>query len=169
MIDQEIKQAQKGKACGILLKMNGIQDEKMIAKLYEASQAGVPVRLIVRGICSLVPGIPGFSENIKAISIVDRYLEHARVFIFHNKGNEKIYLSSADWMTRNLSWRIETIFPIYDEDIRRQIKDVIDLQWRDNVKGRVIDLEQSNQYVTHEMQGAVQSQLETYFYFKNRL
>ncbi len=168
LIDKEIKQAEKGKPCGITLKMNGIQDERMIRKLYQASGAGVPIRMIVRGICSLVPGVKGYSENIKGISIVDRYLEHARVFIFHNKGNELVYLSSADWMTRNLSWRIETIFPIYDPVIKQQILDIIDLQWRDNVKARILDADMNNFYKKNEDDIAIQSQIETYFHFKRR-
>ncbi len=166
LIDKEIKQAQKGKPCGLTLKMNGIQDERMIEKLYQASRAGVPIKMIVRGICSLVPGIPGHSENIEAISIVDRYLEHARVFIFHNKGEHLIYLSSADWMTRNLSWRIETIFPIYDKHLQKQILDIIDLQLRDNVKARILDAEMNNFYKQNENDIAIQSQIETYFYLK---
>ncbi len=168
LIDQEIKQAQKGKPSGLTLKMNGIQDERMIKKLYQASRAGVPIKMIVRGICSIVPGIDGHSENIEGISIVDRYLEHARVFVFHNKGNPLVYLSSADWMTRNLSWRIETIFPIYDPDIRQQILDIIDLQLRDNVKARILDAEMNNHYQQGENDIALQSQLETYYYLKRR-
>ena len=168
LIDREIKQAEKGKPCGLTVKMNGIQDERMIQKLYQASRAGVPIRMIVRGICSLVPGIKGHSDNIEGVSIVDRYLEHARVFIFHNKGHELVYLSSADWMTRNLSWRIETIFPIYDADIRQQILDIIDLQWRDNVKARILDADMNNFYKKNENDIAIQSQIETYYYFKRR-
>ena len=166
LIDREIKQAEKGKPSGLTLKMNSIQDMRMIKKLYQASRAGVPIRLIVRGICSLVPGIKGHSENIEAISIVDRYLEHARVFIFHNKGHELVYLSSADWMTRNLSWRIETIFPIFDPHIKQQILDMINLQWRDNVKARILDEGMNNYYKGNEDDIAIQSQVETYYYFK---
>lgn len=168
LIDREIKQAEKGKPSGLTLKMNGIQDERMIRKLYQASNAGVTIKLIVRGICSLVPGVKGYSENIEIISIVDRYLEHARVFIFHNKGNELVYLSSADWMTRNLSWRVETIFPIYDKDVRQQILDMIDFQLRDNVKARIVDQHMNNHYKKNENDIAVQSQIETYYYFKRR-
>jgi len=116
LIRFEIEQAQKGKPAKIFLKMNSLQDKSMIDLLYYASQQGVKIRMIIRGICSLVPGIPGVSDNIEGISIVDRYLEHARVFIFHNRGDEKIYLSSADWMERNLSHRVETAFPIFDKD-----------------------------------------------------
>jgi polyphosphate kinase len=168
LIDREIKNAEKGKPAEIILKLNSIQDRKMIAHLYRASQAGVRIKMIVRGICSLVPGVPGVSDNIEAISIVDRYLEHARVFIFHNKGQEEIYLSSADCMQRNLSFRVETIFPVYDSAIRRQIKDVIDLQWKDNVKARILDATQCNEYRHNGNEIPLQSQLETYYYFKRK-
>ncbi len=165
-INQEIKNAKAGKPAAIILKMNSLQDQKMIEKLYEASGAGVNIQLIIRGLCSLVPGIKGFSENIRVISIVDRFLEHARIFIFHNNGREKIYLSSADWMVRNLSYRIETIFPIYNPACRKIIKDFIDIQLRDNVKSRIIDEAMSNKYVTGDPNLMVRSQLETYFYIK---
>jgi polyphosphate kinase len=165
LIDREIANAAAGKPCGISLKLNSIQDEKMIVKLYQASQAGVPIRLIIRGICSVVPGVEGISENIEVISIVDRYLEHARVFMFHNEGNEDIYLASADLMTRNLKWRIETIFPVYDERIKQQIQDVIAIQWKDNKKARIIDQDSRNEYRRLAGKG-VQSQVETYHYFK---
>ena len=168
LINREIKHTKKGKPSGITLKLNSIQDEKMMKKLYAASQAGVPIKLIIRGICSIVPGVPGFSENIEAISIVDRYLEHARIFIFHNLGHEEIYLSSADLMTRNLSWRVETVFPLYDEDVCRQVKEIIDLQWRDNQKARILNAHQTNTYRSDPSDIAIQSQVETYFYFKRR-
>ncbi len=168
LINREIKHAKKGKSSGITLKLNSIQDEKMMQKLYEARQAGVPIKLIIRGICSIVPGVPGVSENMEGISIVDRYLEHARVFIFHNRGEEEIYLSSADLMTRNLSWRVETVFPLYDPEVCRQVKDVIELQWRDNQKARILDARQANVYRTDHTDIAIQSQVETYFYFKRR-
>ena len=168
LIDREIRQAEKGRPCGMTIKMNGVQDERMIQKLYQASRAGVPIRMIVRGICSLVPGIKGHSENIEGVSIVDRYLEHARIFIFHNKGEQLVFLSSADWMTRNLSWRVETIFPIFDPDVKQQILDIIDLQWRDNVKARTLDKEMNNFYKKNENDIAIQSQIETYYYLKRR-
>lgn len=167
-VEQEIQNARQGKTAKIILKLNSIQDEEMIRKLYEASQAGVEIKIIVRGICSLVPKEEGWSENIEAISIVDRFLEHARVFIFHNDGEERIYLSSADWMTRNLSYRIETAFPIYDEAIRLQIKELIDIQLQDNVKARVVDAAQTNAYCKDGSDLAFQSQIETYYYFKRR-
>ncbi len=169
LIDAEIKQAEKGKKALIILKLNSIQDPKMVKKLYKASNAGVEIRLIIRGICSVVPGIPEYSENIRAISIVDRYLEHARVFYFFAGGEEKIYLSSADWMERNLHRRIETAFPIYHPKLKKQIMEIIDLQWHDNVKARIIDASSSNKYQRIKGQRKrIQSQLETYKYF-NRL
>lgn len=168
LIDREIANAKAGKSCGIALKLNSIQDEKMIMKLYQASQIGVPIRLIIRGICSVVPNVPGVSENIQIISIVDRYLEHARVFIFHNEGQEEIYLASADLMTRNLSWRVETVFPILDENIKRQIRDVITIQWSDNCKARIIDRDNTNTYRPTSGK-LIQSQVETYHYFKKLL
>jgi len=168
LIDFEINQAKKGNKAYIFLKMNSLQDKKMINKLYEASKAGVEVKLIIRGICCLIPEMPKISENIEAISIVDRFLEHSRVFIFHNKGNEKIYLSSADWMTRNLSHRVETAFPIYDPGIRKQIKELMHIQLSDNVKARTIDPEGLNQYRQGLNDVPNRSQMETYFYFKRQ-
>lgn len=166
LIDFEIEQVKQNKKAEIILKMNSLQDSAMIKKLYAASQQGVKIKLIIRGICCLVPGIKGISENIEAISIVDRFLEHARVFIFHHAGKELMYLSSADWMVRNLSHRVETTFPIYDEKIRKQIKDIINIQLSDNVKARVLDKDLSNTYYRDDSDLAIRSQLETYFYIK---
>ena len=120
LIDNEIKNAQKGKPASMILKMNSLEDSKIIRKLYEANKAGVKIELIIRGICRLVPGIKGLSDNINVISIVDRFLEHARVYIFHNNGKELIYLASADWMKRNLSRRIEVGFPINDRKFKKK-------------------------------------------------
>lgn len=169
LIDFEIRKAKAGKTAKIILKMNSLQDPDMINKLYEASQAGVNIKLIVRGICCLVPGLKGVSENIEAISIVDRFLEHSRVFVFYHGGREKIYLSSADWMVRNLSYRIETAFPILDAKLRREIKDYINIQLRDNVKARVLDLDSSNDYYKNGSDMAIRSQVETYYYVKRKL
>ena len=165
-VDTEIENAKAGKAAKVTLKMNSLQDPEMIEKLYEASNAGVVINLIIRGICSLVPQKKGFSENIKIISIVDRFLEHSRIFVFHNGGNEKIYLSSADWMTRNLSYRIETTFPIYDPAIRTTIKDLLYIQFNDNVKARRINEKQDNPYCESDSDITVRSQVDTYYYFK---
>lgn len=165
-IDREIANAQAGKPASMVLKMNSLEDHTMMDKLYEASQAGVKVQIIARGICSIVTGVKGLSENIKAISIVDRFLEHTRVFIFHNDGNEEIYLSSADFMTRNLSNRVETAFPIYDENLKTVIKDVVDFQLKDNVKARIISAKQDNKYKRDKSDISIRAQTETYFYFK---
>lgn len=167
-IDREIENAKNGKKAKIILKMNSLQDRDMIRKLYEANNAGVKIQLIIRGICSLVPGIPGLSENIEAFSIVDRFLEHSRIFIFYNNGKKDIYLSSADWMTRNLSYRIETAFPIYDTELRQEVLDFISIQLRDNVKARILDGKLSNKYRQNLSDIAVRSQTEMYYYLKRQ-
>jgi polyphosphate kinase len=136
LIDYEIKQAQKGKEAYIILKVNAVEDRGMIAKLYEASTAGVRVELIVRGIGCLVPGQAGFSENISQRGLVDRYLEHSRVYVFAHGGEEKVCVSSADWMTRNLDRRVEVAFPILDEGLRAEVRHLLDFQRHDNVKAR---------------------------------
>ncbi|MEM8906432.1 MAG: polyphosphate kinase 1 [Bacteroidota bacterium] len=167
-IDREIENAQNGKPASIILKMNSLQDKKMVIKLYEASNEGVKITMIIRGICCLVPGMKGLSENIQIISIVDRFLEHSRIFIFHNDGDQEIYLSSADWMARNLSYRIETTFPIYDEEIRQEILNFIDIQLRDNVKARIIDRQQKNEYFSDNLDLPVRAQKEMYYYLKRK-
>lgn len=169
MIDHEIEEAKMGNKAEIILKMNSVQDEKIIKKLYEASNAGVKIKMIVRGICCIVPGVKGYSENIEIVSIVDRFLEHARVFIFHHSGERKLYLSSADWMVRNLSHRLETAFPIYDERIRKEIFDFINIQLADNVKARILDKEFSNEYAKGGSDLAIRSQLDIYYYNKRKL
>jgi polyphosphate kinase len=148
--------------------MNSIQDPEIIEKLYEAAQDGVEVKLIIRGICCLLPGVKGLSQDIKAISIVDRYLEHSRVFIFHNDGDQRIYLSSGDWMERNLSRRIEVAFPVYDEKLKAEIIDFVNLQWKDNVKARVINRLQNNTYRKSESKTKVRSQVAFYEYLKSK-
>ena len=136
LIQNEIDNAKNGKPAGIRLKLNSLSDNGVIEKLYMASKAGVQVKLIVRGICCLVPGIEGLSENIEAISIVDKFLEHPRVFIFENYASPKVYISSADFMTRNLDQRVEISCPIYDEDIKQELIDTFEISWSDNVKAR---------------------------------
>lgn len=138
-IENEIRNAKKGKPAYILAKMNSLVDEAVIEKLYQASKAGVKIRLIVRGICCLIPQMEGWSENIEAISIIDRFLEHTRCYVFCNGGKEKMYLSSADWMGRNLDRRIEVAFPVYNPEIRKTIRDILEIQWSDNVKARILD------------------------------
>ncbi|MFO0320874.1 MAG: polyphosphate kinase 1 [Bacteroidota bacterium] len=147
LIDKEIANAKAQKTAYMILKMNSLVDKEMIEKLYEASQAGVKITLIVRGICSLVTEIEGFSDHIKAYSIVDKYLEHARVFIFANEGDEKIYISSADWMSRNLDSRSEVAVPILSTEIKKQIRDIINIQLSGNTKVRILDRLQQNLYV----------------------
>ncbi|MDH3269190.1 MAG: polyphosphate kinase 1, partial [Ignavibacteria bacterium] len=162
LIDNEIKNIQEGKPAVITLKLNSLEDRKMIKKLCEASQAGVKIKLIIRGICCLVPGIKGLSENIETISIVDRFLEHARVYVFHNNGDIKYFLSSADGMKRNLSRRIEVAFPIYDDTIKKSLQKMIDLQWNDNLKARMIDKDQKNDYKRNKIENNIRSQYEIY-------
>ncbi|MBB3046840.1 polyphosphate kinase [Litorivivens lipolytica] len=139
MIDQEVEAAKGGEDSGLTFKCNNLVDSDLIDKLYEASQAGVPIRLIVRGMCSLVPGIKGVSDNIEAISIVDRFLEHPRVYMFYNGGDPRYFLSSADLMTRNIDYRVEVMCPVYDPVAKKTLQDILDIQWADNVKARVLE------------------------------
>ena len=169
LIDHEIEAAKAGREAGLIIKLNSLEDREIIGKLYEASQAGVRAKLIIRGICCLVPGLPGISDNIEIISIVDRFLEHARVLIFHNGGKELMYLSSADWMERNLSFRIETTFPVLDPEIQAEIRGLVDLQLNDNVKARILDQDDQNEYRRTAGDLPVRAQLETYFHFKRKM
>jgi polyphosphate kinase len=166
LINNEIENARKGKPAYMILKMNSLVDEEMIVKLYEASQAGVKIRMIIRGICRLVAGVKNLSENIEVVSIIDRLLEHARVYVFANGGKEKYYLASADWMTRNLQSRVEVAFPIYDEKIQEQIKTILEIQLADNTKARWLNLEQNNSYKRTSGQN-VRSQYAIADYVKN--
>ena len=167
LVEKEIHLAQAGKEAYIIMKMNSLEDKKMIKLLYEASNKGVKIRLLVRGMCSLVPGIKGQSKNIKVTSILDRFLEHGRVYIFGNGGEEKMYIGSADWMTRNLTHRIEVVAPILDPDNFKIIRDVINIELADNVKARIIDAEQKNEYVKIGKKEEVRSQYAIYEYFKS--
>jgi polyphosphate kinase len=170
LIDNEIENAKAGKPSGIVMKLNSLEDRDMVRKLYDASVAGVRITLIIRGICCLVPGVKGFSENIKVISIVDRFLEHARVLIFENNGQKRYYLASADMMSRNLNTRIETVFPIYDTSLQNEIKYFINTQLSDNVKARIIDRYQQNKYVQQNAQSTtMRSQIELYYHHMRQL
>ncbi len=170
LIDNEIENAQAGKEAYIKIKMNSFTSYKMVDKLYEASRAGVKIQLIIRGICCLVPGVQGMSENIEAISIVDKFLEHPRLFIFGNGGDAKIYISSADWMTRNLDFRVEVGCPIYDSDIKQELLDTFDISWRDNQKARVFSEKQDNAYREKDVnETAIRSQFELYEYYQRKL
>ena len=165
LIDREIALAKEGKEAFLKLKMNGLTNEEMIEKLYEASQAGVKIQMIVRGVCGLLPQVQGLSENIEVISIVDRFLEHSRLYIFGNDGNPLYYISSADWMSRNLNNRVEVSCPIYQKDIQQQLWDTFHLAWNDRVKARIIDKDQQNAY--RSQQQGQSSQEAIYNYYSN--
>ncbi len=165
-IESEMDAAKKGKRAGIFLKMNSLVDEEMIEQLYKASKAGVKIRIIVRGICALVAGVEGMSENIEVISIIDKYLEHSRIFIFENEGEPIYYFSSADWMTRNLDSRIEVSCPVYDKKIQKEILDIMEIQWKDNVKARVLDPLLKNEHRVLPNTKTVRSQEAIYNYLK---
>lgn len=166
MIEAEMKNAKAGKPAYMILKMNSLADEQMIAKLYSASNAGVKIQLIVRGMCCLIPGMKGYSENIQVISIVDKYLEHARVHIFGNGGNELIYLTSADFLSRNLDSRVEVGFPVYDEELRKEVRDMINIQLQDNTKAREINGHSNNKYVRSHEKIPYRAQIDSYNYLK---
>ncbi|HSU29579.1 MAG TPA: polyphosphate kinase 1 [Chitinophagaceae bacterium] len=163
LIDEEIRQAKKGKPAAITLKMNSLSDEEMIQKLYEAAKSGVQLKLIIRGIFCMRSESKKFETPVRAISIVDEYLEHARVWVFHNRGKEKVYLSSADWMLRNLEHRVEATVPIWHEELKQELKDILDIQLQDNVKARWLDNDLSNEYV-RTTRKKIRSQLEIYNY-----
>jgi polyphosphate kinase len=165
LIDNEIKNAKAGKNAFINLKLNNITDNDIIDHLYEASKAGVKIRMIIRGMISLVPGIKDISDNIKAIGIVDRFLEHTRFMIFCNGGNEECFISSADLMTRNIEHRIEVTCPVFDKSIKNEMKEIFEIQWSDNVKARKLDSALSNTFVKPG-KSQVQSQIEVYNYIK---
>jgi polyphosphate kinase len=166
LIENEIKNAKEGKKAFIYLKLNNLTDSEIIDNLYKASQAGVKIRLIIRGMLSLIPGIKNISVKIEAIGIVDRFLEHSRFFIFCNGGNDQIYITSADLMTRNLDHRIEVTCPIFDKNIKCEIRKIFDIQWEDNVKARIFDAAQSNSFVKQGKNIRNQSQIEVYNWLK---
>jgi polyphosphate kinase len=167
LIDNEIRNAQKGKDAYIILKINNLVDSVMVRKLYQANKAGVKIKLIVRGICCITPGVPGLSENIEAISIVDKFLEHSRIFVFCNNNQELFYISSADWMTRNLDHRVEVACPIYDEEVKKEIRKTLEIQMSDNVKARIINDVQDNQYLRNDMP-PIHSQMIIYKYYRDQ-
>mgnify|MGYP001114411557 FL=1 len=167
LIDNELANAKTGQPSGITLKINNLVDRDLIDRLYAAGQAGVPIQMIIRGMCALRPGVPGLSDNIRVISIIDRFLEHPRVMVFHNKGNPQLYISSADWMSRNIDGRIEVGTPIYDERLKQRILDILELQLSDTCKARVIDADQKNEYVKRGNRRKVRSQVAIYDYLKS--
>ena len=164
LIDKEIENSVNGKKSQIILKLNSLTSHRFVDKLYEASNSGVKIKLIVRGICCLIPNINNLSKNIEVISIVDKYLEHPRVYIFENGGDKKVYISSADLMTRNLDNRVEVACPIYQEDLKKQILDTVQISLNDNVKSRLINLNKQNEFVENKNK-KVRSQWDTYDYF----
>jgi polyphosphate kinase len=166
MIDAEIAFAKQGQPAEIIIKLNNLVDSKMIRKLYEASKAGVKIKCIVRGICAIIPGVAGLSENITIRSVVGQYLEHSRIIIFKNGGAEKYFISSADWMTRNLDRRIEVTVPVLDKNIQQDLKYMINMYLADNQKARTIDALQKNKNVKSDIQKKINSQHEIYTYFK---
>ncbi|MDA3945011.1 MAG: polyphosphate kinase 1 [Bacteroidetes bacterium] len=169
LLSAEISNAKAGKEASVILKLNSLVDEKLVAKLYQASNAGVKIQIICRGICVLIPGLPRKSENIEVISIVDRFLEHSRVYIFANGGKPLYYISSADWMVRNLDHRFEVTTPVKDKQIQQELYDMLQIQLRDNCKARLPNREIVNQYKSREKgSDLVRSQLVIYEYFKNR-
>ena len=164
MINHEIENSKKGKKSGIILKLNSLTSNKFVDKLYEANNSGVKIKLIIRGICCLIPNLKNLSENIEVISVVDKYLEHPRVYIFENGGDKKVYISSADLMTRNLNNRVEVACPIYQKDLKKQILDTIKISLNDNVKSRLINLNKQNEFVENKNK-KIRSQWDTYDYF----
>ncbi|MCA3952422.1 polyphosphate kinase 1 [Vibrio vulnificus] len=167
LVDNEIANAQAGKKAAITLKVNNLVDKGLISRLYEASSAGVKIRMIIRGMCSLVPGLEGLSDNIEIISIIDRFLEHPRVLVVHNDGEPLVYISSADWMERNIDNRIEVMSPVRDPRIKQRIIDILNIQFTDTVKARRIDKEMSNNYVERGNRKKIRSQIAIYDYLKN--
>ncbi|EMB9230960.1 polyphosphate kinase 1 [Vibrio harveyi] len=167
LIDGEIANAKAGKKATLTIKVNNLVDKGIVNKLYGASNAGVKINMIIRGMCSLVPGIEGVSENIRIISIVDRFLEHPRVVITHNDGDPQVYISSADWMTRNIDHRIEVAAPVRDPRLKQRIIDITNIHFTDTVKARLIDKEMSNSYVPRGNRKKVRSQVAIYDYLKN--
>ncbi|MDR0521923.1 MAG: polyphosphate kinase 1 [Planctomycetaceae bacterium] len=169
-IDREIKNAEKGKPAWIVIKLNNLVDRKLVNRLYEASEAGVKIDAVVRGICTLIPGLPKKSENIRAVRIVDRFLEHSRIFVFCNDNKPEYFIGSADWMERNLDQRFEVIVPIYEPALCKQIWDILQIQLSDNVKARLISADKPNEKIAagkHEKQ--IRSQTEIYRYLKTSL
>jgi polyphosphate kinase len=166
LLNTEIRNAKAGKDAWAIIKLNNLVDKKIINKIYQASNAGVKIDIICRGICVLIPHIKGLSENINVISIVDKFLEHSRILVFANGGNSKYYITSADWMIRNFDHRFETACPIYDEDLQNEIMDILKIQLSDNVKARVVNESPINKYVIRDKAKPLRSQIETYSYLK---
>jgi len=169
LINREIKNAKANKPAGIIVKVNSLSDIKLIEKLYEAATAGVEIKMIVRGIFCAMMENKKFKKPVTAVSIVDEFLEHARILVFLNGGKEKVYISSADWMVRNLDHRVEAAVPVNDPSIRAELIDIIHIQLRDNVKARILNNELTNNYVPSAGKKQVRSQIETYHYLHQKM
>ena len=169
LIDKEIKTAKSGKLAAITLKLNSLSDVMLITKLNDAARAGVELKMVIRGICCMMTENGKFKIPVQAISIVDEYLEHARVMIFHNGGKEKTFISSADWMVRNIDHRIEAACPIIEKGIQQELKDILQIQLSDNIKARRLDNELSNTYINPRNTKKVRSQVEVYNYLFRKL
>lgn len=165
-INREIEIARNGGKGKITAKLNNLVDQEISELLYTASRAGVDIQLIIRSMCELMPGVKNLSENIRVTSIVDRFLEHTRVIVFHNQGEPEVFISSADWMTRNLDYRVEVTCPIYDPEIKARLIDILDIQLADNQKARIVDPQQTNKYVSRGNKRKLRSQEEIYKYLK---
>ena len=168
LIDKEIKNAKDNKTGSLTLKLNSLSDEELIFKLYDAARAGVKIKMIVRGICCIFTESKKYKKKIKAISIIDEYLEHARVMVFNHDDKEKVYISSADWMLRNIDHRIEAACPIINKEIQQELKDILNIQLSDNVKARILDNRLSNEYVPDSDAKNIRSQIEIYNYLLNK-
>jgi polyphosphate kinase len=169
LINKQIRTAKKKKPASMVVKMNSLVDVEFVNKLYEAAKAGVNIKLILRGICCAYTEQKAFHNNLSAISIIDQYLEHSRVFVFEDNGKRSVYISSADWMVRNLDHRIEAACPIFDINIQQELVDILNIQLAENVKGRILDNEQSNEYVPRKQgEAQVRSQLAIYKYLHNK-
>jgi len=166
LIQREIDNKKAGKSAGISLKLNNVTSYKVIDKLYEASNAGVPIRMLVRGICCLIPGVKGQSVNIEVKSVIDKFLEHPRVYIFENQGDRQVYISSADMMTRNIENRVEVACPIDDLEIKKQLLETFEISWNDNVKARILNRKPQNKFVPASTP-LIRSQWELHHYFEH--
>ena len=168
-IDREIRAAKKGKPASIIIKSNSLVDQSLVAQLYEAAKVGVDIKMIIRGSCCMITEHKSFKKQVQALSIIDEYLEHGRVFIFHNEGDQRVYISSGDWMIRNLDHRVEAACPIYNADIKKEIIDILNIQLAENVKGRILDNEQRNAYIPKQKnKPEVRSQLSIYGYLHKK-
>jgi polyphosphate kinase len=169
MIQNEIRMVKKGRKGQIIAKMNSLSDEELIAALSEAAKEGVEIKLIIRGIFCMFTQNEKYKEPVTAVSIVDEYLEHARVWVFHNGGREKVFISSADWMVRNIDHRVEATCPVLDERLRDELKEILEIQLQDNVKARVLDNKLSNEYARNGNTRMTRSQIETYYYLLHKI